>query len=374
MANPRAQKQEMVYHSRMSGWNEYPDHYRAKEAQGITTATKAGESVSVVGLSGAGKSNLLGFIANRLSTPAHRFALADSNRLPEFTRPAFLRLIRRALGDARAAAPDDELETLDGVIEEQLKSGALSLLLDLSLLDRTGEMAGESSRLLFNNLRALRDTHKFHLTFVTASRHPLPRDTEFAELIHAHTIWLGPLEEHDARWNVARYAERKGLAWGDAEAEVLIHLSRGYPSVLRAVCEAYSDTPNLDAVSSHPAVQARIAEFWDDRPTDDELRLSGLADHPLLAAGRSPTFDVSQLTAKEHALLHYFLAHPGSVCEKDDLIRAVWPEDKVFERGVRDDSLAQLVRRLREKIEPDPANPKFVHTVPGRGYRFTKHV
>jgi DNA-binding winged helix-turn-helix (wHTH) protein len=49
----------------------------------------------------------------------------------------------------------------------------------------------------------------------------------------------------------------------------------------------------------------------------------------------------------------------------------VWPEDRVFERGVRDDSLAQLVRRLREKIEPDPSAPRFILTVPGRGYRFS---
>ena len=38
--------------------------------------------------------------------------------------------------------------------------------------------------------------------------------------------------------------------------------------------------------------------------------------------------------------------------------------------GVRDDSLAQLVRRLREKIEPNPATPQHIHTVPGRGYKF----
>jgi two-component system response regulator RegX3 len=69
-------------------------------------------------------------------------------------------------------------------------------------------------------------------------------------------------------------------------------------------------------------------------------------------------------------LLNYFLAHPDIVCEKDDLIRAAWPEDKVFEHGVRDDSLAQLIRRLREKIEPDPASPRHIFTVPGRGYRF----
>jgi DNA-binding response OmpR family regulator len=37
-------------------------------------------------------------------------------------------------------------------------------------------------------------------------------------------------------------------------------------------------------------------------------------------------------------------------------------------RTVRDDSLAQLVRRLREKIESDPSNPRLIISAPGRGY------
>lgn len=69
-------------------------------------------------------------------------------------------------------------------------------------------------------------------------------------------------------------------------------------------------------------------------------------------------------------MLQVLRDRPGEVCDKDDLIRAVWPEDKVFESGVRDDSLAQLVRRLREKIEPDAGNPHYIQTVPGRGYRY----
>jgi DNA-binding winged helix-turn-helix (wHTH) protein len=58
------------------------------------------------------------------------------------------------------------------------------------------------------------------------------------------------------------------------------------------------------------------------------------------------------------------------VCEKDDLIRAVWPEDRGIESGVRDDSLAQLVRRSREKFEPDAGSPRYIQTVPGWGYHF----
>ncbi|MFN2235233.1 MAG: transcriptional regulator, partial [Anaerolineales bacterium] len=70
-------------------------------------------------------------------------------------------------------------------------------------------------------------------------------------------------------------------------------------------------------------------------------------------------------------LLNYFESHPGQVCSKDDLIQAVWPEDQIYERGIRDDSLAQLVRRLRVKIEPDPSNPHYIQTVPGRGYQYS---
>jgi len=96
-----------------------------------------------------------------------------------------------------------------------------------------------------------------------------------------------------------------------------------------------------------------------------------LKDHPLLGVQSSTALsDDSQLTAKEHALLAYFQAHPDQVCEKDDLVRAVWPEDHIFERGVRDDSLAQLIRRLRQKVEADASDPQHILTVPGRGYRF----
>jgi DNA-binding response OmpR family regulator len=171
---------------------------------------------------------------------------------------------------------------------------------------------------------------------------------------------------------VGRYAARAGPAWRAETVAALVGASGGYPALLRAACEAHAAGVPAEAASlaGHAAVIARLREFWADQPTDDELRAAGLLALPMLMASRPPTFDTSALTAKEHLLLQYFQAHAGRVCEKDDLIRAVWPEDKVQTRGVRDDSLAQLVRRLREKIEPVPAQPRFLQTVPGRGYRF----
>ena len=151
---------------------------------------------------------------------------------------------------------------------------------------------------------------------------------------------------------------------------MLMRVSGSYPSLLRAVCEAYATGLTEAAIPDHPGVRARLEEFWADAPGEAELRLSDLAGLGLLAPGRPAALDTTRLTAKENALLAYFAAHPETVCDKDELIQAVWPEDQVFERGVRDDSLAQLVRRLREKIEADPSSPRHVHTVPGRGYLF----
>jgi DNA-binding response OmpR family regulator len=156
--------------------------------------------------------------------------------------------------------------------------------------------------------------------------------------------------------------------------ERILQLSGGYPSLLRAVCEAYAAGCPLEQepVRLHPAVQRRVDEFWADQPSQTDLESSGLNGNPLLLLGRPLlALNDSQLTAKENQLWTYLKAHPNRVCEKDDLIQAIWPEDVIFERGIRDDSLAQLVRRLREKIEPQPSSPQHIHTVPGRGYRFT---
>jgi energy-coupling factor transporter ATP-binding protein EcfA2 len=352
----------------MSVWDTYPADYRQAEVSEIVTAALGGECVALAGLSGSGKSNLLGFIANRTKPAGCRFVLVDCNRIGEYSSDAFFRLIRRSLGNTDLTG--DELGLLDSVVA--LRQGDWNASICL-LLDRFDDVTAQAPPALFNNMRALRDAHKYTLTYVAAMRRPLREHGELAELFYAHTLWLGTLSEGDARWNVARYAERKGLQWDQAVADALIALTRGYPSFLRAACEACAAGAALDVngLAAHPAVRARLDEFMSDHPTADELRLSGLDNLPLLLAARPAEFDTQRLTAKEHLLLKYFQAHPGVVCEKDDVIRAVWPEDQILERGLRDDSLAQLVRRLREKIEPDPSAPRHIHTVPGRGYRFT---
>ncbi|GAA4919361.1 response regulator transcription factor [Streptomyces coeruleoprunus] len=71
------------------------------------------------------------------------------------------------------------------------------------------------------------------------------------------------------------------------------------------------------------------------------------------------------LTLREFDLLGYFLRHPGEVCGRERLMREVWGWD------FGDLSTVTVhVRRLRGKIEDDPARPRLIQTVWGAGYRF----
>ncbi len=72
------------------------------------------------------------------------------------------------------------------------------------------------------------------------------------------------------------------------------------------------------------------------------------------------------LSTLEFRLLYYLASRPNKVFSRDQLLDAVWGS----ERFVTPRSVDVYVRRLREKIEPDPENPAQLKTVRGAGYLF----
>lgn len=72
------------------------------------------------------------------------------------------------------------------------------------------------------------------------------------------------------------------------------------------------------------------------------------------------------LSLKEFELLTYLYQHRSQVCSKDDIGRAVWAE---YQEGVYDYQIENLMRRLRTKLEPDPAHPQLLLTLRGLGYK-----
>ena len=74
------------------------------------------------------------------------------------------------------------------------------------------------------------------------------------------------------------------------------------------------------------------------------------------------------LTPKETALFKYLVEREGRVVSREELLEAVWGIDcEITTRSVD-----QHMLRLRQKLEPEPANPKFFHTAHGAGYRFER--
>lgn len=73
------------------------------------------------------------------------------------------------------------------------------------------------------------------------------------------------------------------------------------------------------------------------------------------------------LTVKEFDLLWFLLSHRNRVFSRDQLMRAVWGYDAALDTG----TVTVHMRRLREKIEVDPARPEFLQTVWGVGYRLS---
>jgi DNA-binding response OmpR family regulator len=102
-------------------------------------------------------------------------------------------------------------------------------------------------------------------------------------------------------------------------------------------------------------------------PVLAEARLS-FGDLEIDAATREVTRagQPVRLTAREFDLLWFFASHPRRVFSRSQLMERVWGYEAALDTG----TVTVHVRRLREKIEDDPARPRRLETVWGVGYRF----
>jgi len=73
-----------------------------------------------------------------------------------------------------------------------------------------------------------------------------------------------------------------------------------------------------------------------------------------------------ELSSKEFALLAYFVAHPAETLSRDRLLDAVWG----YENYPTTRTVDAHIVHLRQKLEPNPEEPRFILTVHGSGYKF----
>ncbi len=98
----------------------------------------------------------------------------------------------------------------------------------------------------------------------------------------------------------------------------------------------------------------------------DEVSISGLKvdyrKHLVTVLGKK-----IDLTPREYELLCFFIAHRGEALSRDAIRKAVWKGSHLYSWSRVIDV---HIQHLRQKIEKDPSNPKYILTVPGAGYMF----
>jgi DNA-binding response OmpR family regulator len=150
---------------------------------------------------------------------------------------------------------------------------------------------------------------------------------------------------------------------------VLIY-ERDERSLLRAY-DAGADDCLVQPLSIHLLV-AKI-QAW--------LRRSGLSEKsinyieaynfrfdPVKSEVITPQEELIRLSQLEARLLHLLMSNRGQIVETNQILQRVWP-DNVESVGDRH-LLKALVHRLRRKLEADPTDPRYIHTIPHQGYSF----
>lgn len=74
-----------------------------------------------------------------------------------------------------------------------------------------------------------------------------------------------------------------------------------------------------------------------------------------------------KLTKYEFNLLYYFMQNPSRVLSREQLIMKIYPDE---EHNVMDRTIDAHIKKLREKVEDHPAQPKRIQTIRGMGYKF----
>jgi hypothetical protein len=252
---------------------------------------------------------------------------------------------------------------------------------------------------------------------------------EFRELFQLHTLVLQPLPPEEVRRFVAYLAGKLGIILDEPQTARLIELSGGHPGLLERIYGLVSTsnvelTGSLNVTVAHllrqRPIQKECERLWSELEAEQEalLALAEDSQHPLTPAQHqalerkglvikdneglmifSPVFkafiqtqisgqpqegakglycdfqtgqiwvDDQEVTLRlsepQRKLVAFLYQRSGVVCSYDEIAEGVWGVGE----GVSPGAIYELVKRVRQKVEPDWRSPSYIITVPGKGYR-----
>lgn len=245
----------------------------------------------------------------------------------------------------------------------------------------------------------------------------------FWELFEPHTFGLGMHTEHEAREMLERIARRRGVTPTPEVAQAVLEASGGYPALIRALAWTLDEQrpgEPPERIAALPEVAQECAKLWNDLLPDEQrvvrhlaagLDMSdadqeALADLRLIELVRgelpqlfAPVFAAyvrnqggassegivvdrrqrrvwvdgrllpGQLPPLEFNLLAYLAERAGSVCLREEILGALYPEERL---EANDERIDTLLKRLRDSIGDDGRNPRHLITHRGVGVRLAR--
>ena len=298
--------------------------FRQPETEQLFKWMQAGESASVIGISGVGKSNLF----NHLRDPQTQAGYLDQSDamtvivranfhyIPDFSDRSIYSLIVEQLelleGDAdRLGLSAQDIEQISHYHELLLDAKedilkvqryfklALRVLLGQSkrrlvfLFDQFDDVYQEAEPRLFANLRGLREAYKYRISYLVFTRDMLPNlidmdqaREEFYELLASNIMGLKPYAKHDAMSVLERIAERNQITLTNQLRDGLYGLAGGHAGLLRAAllgCAQQNLTDQLhqpDAAAcllQIPGVEMECEKLWRSLSTHEQRTLLAIA-------------------------------------------------------------------------------------------------
>jgi len=297
-----------------------PLTYRRAEVSSIFRFLRAGESCSIVGVSGMAKSNLFRHLLNSEvrkhylgdDWQSYLFVAVDSNGLVEISEcAAYELLFQRLIAELRKTGPAGEiaakLEALytqtvcstEPLVWHKRFAQAASAVLNADhqfylviLLDQFDEMCKHLNPKFFANLRSIRDENKYRISYVTFTRDKLPdlREApefeEFYELFSPNVIGLGPYTHEESLLLLDRVCGRYGESLSRDVCERIIELAGGHPGLLKAaglaMLHGKTDLPDdteqaLDALLEIEDVKTECSKLWKSIDSDEREALRRIA-------------------------------------------------------------------------------------------------
>ncbi len=123
----------------------------------------------------------------------------------------------------------------------------------------------------------------------------------------------------------------------------------------------------MDLTADHIMAQFRRYTGYDQHSAQErqDFQIDDIYIDPARCVVRVKERSV-RLRPREFSLLHYFMKHPDEVLSAERICENAWNMDAGYGRGI-----SQPIYLLRQAIEPDPENPRYIHTVHRVGYHFT---